>query len=157
MTDSQYSLPQLTSKSNVIELSLFVGTITIFLAHIFYRTSFITQHVIEKINLLIVSSVTMFFVTMILAQLLKKLLPKFHKEDVWILNFLKLVVCVSTTTLCGYTVRLIPYYIYHMYPFKHSDFTQIEIRELRGTILVAPAFMLFLRDLFSDYLQLVKL
>jgi len=157
MTDSQSSINQLPSRSNVIKLSLIVGIVTIFLVHIFYTTFLITKHAVEKINLLIVSSVSMFFVTMILAQLLNKLLPKFNKEHVWIVNFLKLVICVSITTLCGYTVRLIPYYIYHIYPFKHSEFTQIEIRELRGTILVAPAFMLFLRDLFSDYLQLVRL
>ena len=102
-----------------------------------------------------ITSVVLFFVTMIVASILKNILPKYHSDQFWIINLLKLTICIICTTLLGYSVRQIPSLLTLDF-LKTDDFNPKDVKEARGTILVAPAFMFILGSTFTEYLPLFQ-
>lgn len=112
------------------------------------------HHVSKKMIILSMTSVILYLTTMVVAKVLKRILPKYNEKHAWILNLLKLCVCVVSITLVGYWVRQIPSLI-HL-PLKSADFNPHNVKEIKGTILVGPAFMFVLAGTLKEYLSLFE-
>lgn len=115
----------------------------------------ISQLKLRTLGTLSITSVVLFIVTMIVASLLKNVLPQYHSKQFWILNLIKLIVCIILTTLVGYSVRQIPSMLTLNF-LKTDDFNPKDVKEAKGTILVAPAFMFILGSTFTKYLALFQ-
>ena len=114
-----------------------------------------SETIVKTVATLSITSVVLFMTTMILANILNKFLPKYNPKQIYILNLLKLSLCVIATTILGYFVRQIPSLV--PLPFLKTDnFDPKSVKEVKGTILVAPAFVFLIGGTLKEYLPLFK-
>lgn len=112
--------------------------------------------IVSKMGILALSSVVLFLATTVVAQLLSKYVLvhlRYDSSNNAGVSLLKLMLTVSIISMCGFLVRMIPF----MIP-KTIHFDPINHKEMRGTVLVAGTFMLFVGDdlkTFTDFLKFV--
>ena len=107
---------------------------------------------LKTMTILSITSVIFFMITMIIGKILNKILPKYNQSQPYIVNFSKLVMSIVMTTLTVYLVKQIPSML--PLPFKSESFDPKQIKEIKGTILVNPAFIWLISDTFKEYLAL---
>ena len=111
--------------------------------------------ILKTVATLSITSVILFITTIILANILNKILPKYNPKQIYIINLIKLSLCVIATTILGFFVRQIPSLV--PLPFLKSDnFDPKNVKEVKGTILVAPAFVFLIGGTLKEYLPLFQ-
>ena len=111
---------------------------------------------VRKTGVIAYMSVINFIVTCIIAHILHKyILLKYNSKHNSLLNILKLFVTIVIIAITAYIVRQIPDIVPK--PFASSNFDPNKVKEIKGSILTAFTFFMFVGNDVKDYLKLFNI
>ena len=108
--------------------------------------------VTRKLAVIFYVTILHFFVTTFTSQLLAKLLPKYNTKKSTFINYMQLIVVLSSIAFIAYLLRQINYPL----PFKSESFDPSKVKETKGSIFTGFVYFMWLGSVINEYKPIMK-
>lgn len=106
----------------------------------------------KKVAVIFYVTILNFFVTSFVSQLLAKVLPKYNTKKSTAINYMQLVVVLTSIAFIAYLLRQISYPL----PFKSETFDPSKVKETKGSIFTAFVYFMWLGSVINEYKPIMK-